>query len=98
MSRSGGGNQEDQKIRTLNSGIKNDKRIIYDTNFNAGSFSASMKDKHGLNQLLFDEEITAQRRETLNYSDKKIIRELHISKGCCGKTMDNCSSMLCGAS
>jgi hypothetical protein len=67
-----GGSHEDQQIRALNSGIKNDKRIIYDTNFNPGSFSSGMKNKHGLNELLFDEEITTrQPSDTLPYIKKK---------------------------
>ena len=39
FSRQTGGSYDDQTQRILNSGIKDDTRIIYDTNLTSGSFS-----------------------------------------------------------
>jgi len=98
MSRSAGASHEDQHIRVLNSGIKNDKRIIYDSNFSSGSFSVGMKEKHGLGEFFFDEETTTrQPRDTLSMNEKKNIRTSHVNKGFCGKTIDNCSIMCCAS-
>jgi len=96
MSRSAGASHEDQQIRVLNSGIKNDKRIIYDSNFSSGSFSVGIKEKHGLGEFFVDDE-TRQPRDTLTINEKKNIRTSHVNKGFCGKTIDNCSIMCCAS-
>jgi len=91
MSRSAG--NDDQQIRVLNSGIKNDKRIIYDSNFSSGSFSTNMKEK----LFVDDEAVTRSARDTLTLNEKKDIRTSHVNKGFCGKTIDNCSIMCCAS-
>ena len=82
---------DEKKVRVINSGIENDPRIIVD------SYKQQLLHKPGDERLLTAEIIRKSEDVDANFSENIVMTELYLGKGPCNLGVSNCTDFCCVA-